>query len=179
MVAIAVVRTKEPLPDEKAMGGASAFLFRALTGMTSDDTRAWRKFWKKLQQAGAGEMVRFEVYFERLGWYHRKHFAMLVAVFEAQDCFTNFDPVFRSWAKIGAGHVEWIPGADGELVPLPRSIAYEELDQAEFERVHEETVNFFLTPRAYTTLWPHLAENEAADMMQAIIEPFLGSGWQG
>ena len=43
--------------------------------------------------------------------------------------------------KLAAGHVDWIPRPDtGELVPRPKSISFESMDQGVFDEFYENAI---------------------------------------
>lgn len=170
MSKITVVRTDMELPADLAP--ARAFLFSAFDGFTKSDKKAWRRFWKKLISLEHGEMATAEMRFPRSSKFHRLHMAMEQSVFDAQERFEQFDQ-FRNWLKVGAGHVDWFPGPKGGIVPIPKSIAYSALDDVEFHQLHEAMIQFLLTPHAQKALWPHLGEQDRADMMMSVIGEFL------
>ena len=60
-----------------------------------------------------GEIFEITIKRIRHGKFHRKHMALEQAIFDAQERFTQFDPIFRDWLKVGAGFVEWHPGPRG------------------------------------------------------------------
>lgn len=92
------------------------------------------------------------------------------AVFDAQDRFDDFE-IFRSWVKIGAGWVVWVPGQNGTICTLPKSISYAKADQAEFEQYHGKVMAFFRGEHASQFLWPHLGNN-AHQMIDKILDGF-------
>jgi hypothetical protein len=97
--------------------------------------------------------------------------AMEQAVFESQERFDNFDQ-FRTWLKVGAGHVEWFPGPKGGVIPVPRSISYAKLEQDEMEKVHAAIVAFLRTPHAIKTLWPSLPDSQRDLAVEAVLTSF-------
>lgn len=171
MSKLTVCRTRQAMPDEKALGTVRDFLFGILDGFTKDDKRAWRRFWKRLTTAAPGEMVNIEMVFPRSGPFHRYHMAMEQAVFDAQEKFSDFE-MFRDWLKIGAGWVEWVPGAKGGIVPLPKSISYAKVDEEEFRRYHDKVFGFLRGEHAAPYLWKHLPEDQAHEMMETILRGF-------
>lgn len=108
---------------------------------------------------------------ERLGWFHRKHMAFESAVFEAQERFDDFD-AFRAWLKTGSGFVIWYPGPKGGVIPVPKSISYAKLEQADMEAFHDSAVAFFRTAHAQKTLWPHLSAALASQVMEVVLTEF-------
>lgn len=164
-----VARTRMALPDEKGMAGASAFLFKALDGFGKDDRTSWRRFWKRVLNMKPGDIFEVEMVFPRSGPFHRRHFAIEQSVFDAQEVFEDYEQ-FRQWLKIGAAWVIWMPGPDGQLVPLPKSVSYAAADQDEFEKFHHAVVAFLRGPHAPSVLWPHM--RNPSDMIDAILRGF-------
>jgi hypothetical protein len=93
------------------------------------------------------------------------------AVFEAQERIPQFE-MFRYWLKVSVGHVTWMPGAKGGVVPVPKSISYAELAEPEYREFHDECLKFLRGPHAAKYLWPHLTGLQAAEMMESILEGF-------
>lgn len=163
-----IIRTDREIPAD--MQPVRDLLFGVFDGFNKEDKRAWRKFWKRLFECEPGEMIRAMMVFPRLGPYHRRHLKIERSVFDAQERFTSFEQ-FRNWVKIGAGWVDWFPGAKGGIVPIPRSISYAKADQAEFEKYHEGVMWFLREGHAARFLWKHLGDG-ADEMMDAILVDF-------
>ncbi len=170
MSKLTVCRTDLALPDEPVLESVRRFLFGVLDGFGKDDKRAWRRFWKRLINAEPGELVNVEMVFPRSGPFHRRHMAIEQAVFDAQERFTDFE-MFRDWLKIGAGWVEWVPGAKGGIVPLPKSISYAKADDEEFQKFHGKVMIFLRGLHAAPYLWKPLGDGAHA-MMDAILAGF-------
>lgn len=143
-----------------------------LEGLSERDRKAYAKFRMRLESLrGDGASITFTWREPRSGPYHRRHFAMIHAVFSSQEQFDNEDQ-FRKWLEVGAGHVDFVPGPSGLMVALPKSINYESLDQAEFEPIHQSVFAFVRSDRAQQFLWPHLEPDEAAEMVESILMEF-------
>ena len=170
MARFTITRTNIALPDDRGMEGASALLFKALDGLGKDDRSSWRRFWKKMIGMEPGEMVEFSMTFPRSGPYHRRHMAIEQRLFDCQEVFEDFESL-RTWLKVGAGWVIWAAGADGTLIPIPKSISYAAADEDEFRRFHEGVIRFLRGPHAGLFLWPHL-EDKAVNQIDYILSGF-------
>jgi len=173
MGTVSVFRTEELTDAEKKQ---LAFIFDKFTGATEKDTKGWRRFAPWLWGKELGEVFDISIKRVRHGVFHRKHMKMESLVFESQERFTDFDR-FRDWVKIGAGFVEWVPGAKGGIVPLPKSIAYDKCEQDEYEDFHGSVIDFFLTEHCQHFLWRHLEAGQAAEMMNTLIGSFVVDWW--
>ena len=170
MSRITLVRGAEEMPGEPILADVRRFLFGLFDGWNQSDKRGWRKIWKRLMSLEPGEFAVIEFVIPRSGPYHRRHFAILNAIFDAQERFDDLDRM-RDWLSIGAGHVDWVPGAKGGIVPLPKSISFAKADQAEFEEYHRKVMAFLRGPHAAPFLWKHLG-NDAHWMMDSILVGF-------
>lgn len=164
-----IQRRRQALPDAKQLEGARALLFGALDGFGKDDRSSWRRFWKRMIGMQPGDVFEVEMVFPRSGQFHRRHMALEQSVFDAQEVFEDFEQ-FRQWLKIGAAWVIWMPGTDGQMVPIPKSVSYAAADQDEFQKFHEAVVNFLRGEHAAKTLWPHM--KTPSDMMTAILRGY-------
>lgn len=170
MSRVTIVKTADGLPAEPILSHVRGFLFGLFDGWSNDDKRGWRKIWKRLTNLEPGEFAVIEFVIPRSSPYHRRHMAIEAAVFDAQERFQDFE-MFRDWLKIGAGWVEWVPGAKGGIVPLPKSISYAKADQADFEQYHTKVIGFLRGEHAAPFLWRHLGA-ESHDMMDTILSGF-------
>ena len=171
MAEITLVR-QDPIQitdDDKA--AARRVIFGIVDGLGERGRKQWRRLWNNIMRLEPGEMVELTTLQPRLGWYHRKHFAMEQALFEAQERFEEFES-FRTWLKVGAGHVDWFPGPKGGVIPVPRSISYAKLEQAEMEVFHAAAVDFLRTEHAGKTLWKHLSPVDRITMIETILAGF-------
>lgn len=111
------------------------YFTRTLNGFTPADEQAKAacKRWK------VGETLRCKVVKPRSYANHKRYFALLTLTFDNQERYENFE-IFRKAVQIAAGHVEQIITLDGEVVLLPKSIAYDSLDEMEFSKVFAETM---------------------------------------
>ena len=140
-------------------------------GLTERDAKAYGKFVKRLREMGRAESITFSWREPRSGPFHRRHFAIINALFEAQEQFTDADH-FRKWVEVGAGYCDLLPGPKGKAVAVPKSIAYERLDQAEFEHLHDAVMAFLRSKHATRFLWPHLSDEQGGEMVDAILREF-------
>ena len=79
---------------------------------------------------------------------------------------------FRTWLKVGAGFVDWYPGPKGGVIPVPRSISYAILEQADMEQFHGDAVDFLRTEHAGKTLWKHLSTTQRIEMVESVLRSF-------
>ena len=161
-----------PLTDEER-ATFWRLMTRIVDGFGEQSRRAWLRFWKGLAKLEPGEMATVFTHRARVGWFHRKHMALEQRVFDAQERFTHFEQ-FRNWLKIGAGHVDWVPGPKGAVVPIPKSISYASLGQDEMEAFHDAVIDFLRNePHAAQVLWPHIREPSVRDAgLAALLDEF-------
>ena len=142
-----------------------------LKGFGQQGERAYARFLTAVRNLEDGEMLAFTFKVPRSPKFHRLHFVMLQALFDAQEQFA--DPYqFRKWAEVGAGHCDFVPGPTGRMVALAKSVDYESLDDVEFSEMHEAVKAFFRSEHAQIFLWPHLSEPQRMEMVASILEQF-------
>lgn len=144
---------------------------KKLDGISETDKKRYAKF--KFIVANLGDdSISFSYHLPRSGAYHRRFFAQLAAVFESQEVFDDLD-MFRMWAEVGAGHVTYYPMMDtGEMIAVPKSIAYANLDQDEFQKVGDSVFAFLHTEHARHFLWSHLTSEMSEQMIESILAEF-------
>lgn len=139
-------------------------------GFSEDDRRAWRALLGAMANMEPGEMLALKVHVPRMSGTHKRHFSMEGKFFAAQEVFDN-EEAFRDWLKVGARFVEWV-GEEGQLVPVPRSLNWTDIDELEMRRIHLRMVAFLRKPEASARLWPHLTERAREEMVNGILKGF-------
>ena len=157
-----------PQPDREA---ARRVLFGAIDGLGEKGKKQWRRFVNGLFNLEPGEMVEIVTHKARSGPFHRYHMALEQRVFEAQERIGDFDQ-FRLWLKLGAGHVDWMPGPKGGVFPVPKSISYAKLEDDEMRDFHEAAVAFLRTGHAQRYLWPALPAAQADEAIESVLRSF-------
>lgn len=111
------------------------FLTRSISGLVPADEEAKQavKRWK------LGETLKCSVKKPRSYTNHKRYFALLTLTFENQDRYLSFEH-FRKAVQIAAGHVDELITLEGEVTFIPKSIAYDSLDEMEFSKVFGETM---------------------------------------
>lgn len=126
-----------------------------LEGFGEKGRRAWLKFRKLVAELEPGEMLQFGYRMPRSPKHHRFVFARLQALFERQESFADLDHLL-TFLKVGAGWVEFLPCANGQLVAVPKSIDWVSLDEQGFIEFRRAVWDFLWTEAAQAALWPHL-----------------------
>ncbi len=150
---------------------ATKALQHGVRGIDEKNHKSWCRFLRELFSLEDGEIAEIGTRMPRSGPYHRFHMAMEQAVFNEQERFNDFEQ-FRNWIKIGAGHVTWVPGAKGGIVPLPKSISYAKLEESDMRELHAAMLEFLHGQHAAPYLWKHLDAEEAGRMMASILNGF-------
>lgn len=141
-----------------------------LEGLAERDKRAYAKFKKRLETLGDGSVL-FSWSEPRSGPYHRRFFAMVNAFHEAQEQFQEVDH-FLTWLKVGADFADLVPGPKGKPVAIAKSIAFDKLDQAEFEPIAQAIWAFMRSTYASRFLWPHLSDELGGALVDSILAGF-------
>jgi Protein of unknown function (DUF1367). len=171
MAEIVLVRQEaSPIPPADA-DAARRVLFGLVDGLGESNRKRWRRFVNGLFRLEPGEMAEIRTNRPRSGPFHRRHMALEQRVFEAQERFEQFKP-FRDWLKVGAGHCDWFPGPKGGVFPVPKSIAYDQLEEDEMREFHDNTVAFLRTEHAGRTLWKHLGDAARVEMVESVLQEF-------
>jgi hypothetical protein len=126
-----------------------------LEGFGDKGRRAYAKFKRTIAEMPAGEMMRFSFKIPRSIKHHGFFFKKLSALFDRQERFAEMDHL-RAWVTVGAGYADLLPGAGGQLVAVPQTIAFDEMCEADFVDLHQKITAFLWTEYAQSFLWPHL-----------------------
>lgn len=141
---------------------ARRVLFGLVDGLGEAGRKSWRRFVNGLMRLEPGEMVEIRTARPRSGPFHRRHMALEQQVFKP----------FRDWLKVGAGHCDWFPGPKGGVFPVPKSIAYDQLEEDDMREFHDNTVAFLRTEHAGRTLWRHLSPAARIEMVEGLLGGF-------
>ena len=171
MSEITLVKQAPVAIPEVDRAAARRVLFGAIDGLGEKGKKQWRRFVNGLFNLEPGEMVEIVTHKARSGPFHRYHMALEQRVFEAQERIGDFDQ-FRLWLKLGAGHVDWMPGPKGGVFPVPKSISYAKLEDDEMRDFHEAAVAFLRTGHAQRYLWPALPPQQADEAIESVLRSF-------
>lgn len=138
-----------------------------LQGFGDANSRAYARFQAHVERMEQGELVSFEWKQPRSIPFHRRFFVLLNKLFERQETFANEDDM-RAWLTIGAGHVTYLPGIDGQLCAVPKSISFDSMENNDFMEFVRKVDEFLWTDYAMQALWPHLSRQLTYDMVQQL-----------
>ena len=130
-----------------------------LEGWGEKGRRAWQKFTKIVSELEVGETLAFEYKLPRSPQHHKFFFAKRASLFERQETFDDIERM-TEWLKVGSGFCDLLPGRDGVLCAIPKSIAWHNLDEQGFIEFSRSMNDFLRTEHAQAVLWPHLDENQ-------------------
>ena len=171
MSTITLVKQQATEIPEEDRAAARRVLFGMVDGLGDAGRKQWRRFVNGLMSLEPGEMVSIKTHKARSGPFHRRHMAIETAVFEAQEKFESFEQ-FRNWLKVGSGFCDWIAGPKGAVIPVPRSIAFDKLEDGEMRQVHDDMVKFLRSGHAGKTLWKHLDATARMEMIESVLREF-------
>lgn len=171
MSAITLVRQAPTEITEADREAVRRVLFGVVDGLGERGRSQWRRFIGALMRLTPGELIDIHTHQARSNAFHRRHMLIETRVFEAQECFDDFEQ-FRNWLKIGAGHCDWFPGPKGGIVPVPRSISFAQLEDADMREVHDAMIRFLRTAPAIKALWPKLPAAQRFGAVEALMYEF-------
>lgn len=140
-----------------------------LQGLGEKGRRAYEKFRKKVAELEVGETLKFSYKLPRSPRHHKFFFWRLNELFSRQESFKDEDELLV-FLKVGAGFVDFLPGPDGGLVAVPKSIAWENLEEHDFTEVKRKMWDFLWTLPARKALWPHMRDDQSNSMIAAWIK---------
>lgn len=146
------------------------FLFDHIKGMDRENNARWRRLWGRMWKAEPGEGFQIYIVEARSGPFHRRHRAILEALFQSQERFRHIDKL-HDWLKVGAGFVDWQPGKDGRPVAIPRSTSFPECSEDEMREAHQAMVDFLHTEHALRWLWKSVKPALRQGMLDAALRP--------
>ena len=142
-----------------------------LAGLGEKGERAWARFSAAVKKLEPGGTLRFSWWAPRSPGFHARHFAILAAVYDAQDQFVDPDK-FRMWVQVGAGFCDILPGPKGKAMAIPQSIAWDKLDDSDFAEHHAAVIAFLRSAHATRFLWPTMTDSGGGDMMETLLREF-------
>jgi hypothetical protein len=154
------------------LGGAAmkAMLLRTPTGLrgaTPDDHAAYSKFKRRLETMKPGKWLRLEWSAPRNGPHHRKFMALVNLVTENSERYPTIPQALVA-IKLAAAYFDpHIDPRTGEIIPIPHSIAYDAMDQDEFDKFYSAALDGVLQ-----TILPTMSKETAEKLMDMIVE-----GW--
>lgn len=140
-------------------------------GVSEEDQRRWARWLARSASAQAGDTLRFEWKQPRSSKHHRLFFAQLGALAQRQEQFDTVEKL-RLWLTVGAGYCDFAPGPTGRMVAIPRSIAWESMDEGAFGELHAAVNSFLWSEHARRFLWPHLTPQQTYDMVDQLLTEF-------
>jgi hypothetical protein len=140
---------------------------KGLRGATEHDHTAYCKLKRRLQTMKAGKWLRLEWATPRNGPHHRKLMALLQLVAENSETYQTVEQALPA-VKLAAGYFD--PAVDprtGELYPNLHSIAFDKMEQDEFDKFYSAAIDGVLQ-----VILPQLDRATADKLMEMIVE-----GW--
>jgi hypothetical protein len=142
-----------------------------LQGVDEKSQRAYQKFKRMVADLDYGQTISFSYRFPRSPKHHRLLFAKLQSLLHRTEAFTDVDHL-RHWLLMGAGFCDFIPGLDGKPNAIPKSMNFDNMDEAEFSELHRAADAFLWTSKAQEVLWPALDEEARYRCMESFMGEF-------
>lgn len=140
---------------------------RGLVGATDDDHAQWSRWRRRLETMPEGEYVRIEIKRPRNGGNHRRLWALLTLVSENSDVYDTPEKALIA-VKLASGHADpLVDPTTGQVLMIPRSIAYENMDEDEFRQFFDRAIDGCLA-----VILPTMDRATADRLMDMIIQ-----GW--
>lgn len=137
---------------------------RGLRGATTQDDTAFQKFKRRLETMRTGTWLRIEAAVPRNGKHHRKFIALLQLITENSEVYDTTAKALVA-VKLVVGHFEpHIDPETGELHKVPLSIAYESMQQDEFDLFYKDAIDGICR-----FILPQLDEATAERLLEQII----------
>ncbi len=137
---------------------------KGLRGSTPEDHAAWLKFKRRLESMQPGAWLRLEWVRPRHGAHHRKLFALLALVADNSETYDTTEKALVA-VKLVTGYADpVIDPITGELIQVPRSIAYESMEQDDFDRFYEAAIDGVLRH-----ILPQLDRETADHLLEQVI----------
>lgn len=138
-----------------------------LRGSTPADQEAWAKFRRKLETMKPGKWLRIEFSSPRHGKHHRKFMALLQLITENSETYDTIPKALVA-IKLCVGHFDLVVDpTTGEITRVPRSIAYESMDQEDFDAFYSASIDAVLQH-----ILPTINRETADRLLDMIVE-----GW--
>jgi len=137
-----------------------------LEGFGDRGRRAFAKFVKIVSELEVGETLGFQYRLPRSPRHHRFFFAKRAELFDRQETFDDPDRLLE-WLKVGSGFCDLLPGIDGVPCAIPRSIAWDALDEQGFIEFTRAMNDFLWTPHAQAVLWPSLDADQRYECIES------------
>lgn len=102
-----------------------------------EDAHVWAK------KFAPGEVIYADFKKNRNYEFHKKYFGMLKVAFENQEDYPSLEKL-REAAQIAAGYYEVIYMLDGRRGLKSQSIAFDSMNQEEFEKLYSDVLNVIL-----------------------------------
>ena len=116
-----------------------------LAGATPEDQKAWEIFKKRIERTKTGEYLSVEWAAPRNGRHHRKLFALITLITENSEIYDTKERALVA-IKMAAGYFDlYVDPLTGSLEKVPRSIAYEQMEQDDFNRFYEAALHGIVT----------------------------------
>lgn len=140
---------------------------KGLRGATQADHDAFSKFKRRLETMKSGKWLRLEWATPRNGPQHRKLMALLQLVAENSETYPTVEKALPA-VKLAAGYFD--PAVDprtGEVYPQLHSIAFDKMEQDDFERFYSAAIDGVLQ-----VILPQMDRDTADRLLEMIVE-----GW--
>ncbi len=140
---------------------------KGLAGATPEDQRAWETFKKRIDRTKQGGYISVEWAAPRYGRHHRKLFALITLIVQNSDIYDTKERALVA-IKLAAGFFDlYVDPRTGSLEKVPRSIAYGEMEQDEFDAFYSAAIHGVVT-----AILPQLDQAVCNDLLEKIIQ-----GW--
>ena len=136
-----------------------------LRGVSAEDERNQKRWRKFIDSLAPGEHAEYDFEIPRDPKQSAKFMCMVRRLLERTEAFDNFDAL-RAWITTGAGYMT--QDESGQWVP--KSLAWDSMDGAEFSELFQRAETFLYSDRARTTLWRHLNPHQHADAVKQLLE---------
>jgi len=138
-----------------------------LRGSSPADQDAWSKFRRRLETMKPGTWIRMEWASPRHPKHHRKFMALLQLITENSETYNTVEKALVA-VKLCTGHFDLMADPKtGEIIQIPKSIAFEAMPQEEFEVFYSAAIDAVLQ-----VILPQLDRAKADRLLEMVIE-----GW--
>lgn len=141
-----------------------------LEGVTDEDERLYQGFRRKVHYLGDGLLV-FQWRDPRCLKHHAKFISKIKNLLERTEAFSK-EKDLRQWLTMAAGYVDWQPGPDSTPNAIPKSISFNDLDEAEFAELHRAVDGVLWSTEGLAKLWPHLSLEKQYESMQDFMRAY-------